>query len=262
MVYVRPGHDLEAVFRQFNRMFSALYDARNTYVVHVDIKSDKRLQELIEERFKDLPNAFLIESASASWAGITVVERTLALMQAALEADGDGGDNGSGGGGGGKDCGNGDHSGGRHGGGGGGWRYFVNIGHEDYPLVPQAAASARLAAFPDGTNFIKCWNIEGHDFFGQWEHHKTRVHAVYVDDFTGTTHDTRFRRPSMSDPSRSPYKFFKSLQQTVLSRNFVRHAVRSAAARRLLVYMATAQAPDELFFPTLLQLDPKFAATC
>lgn len=30
----------------------------------------------------------------------------------------------------------------------------------------------------DGTNFIKCWPIEGHDFFGQWEHHDQRLQDV------------------------------------------------------------------------------------
>ncbi len=50
------------------------------------------------------------------------------------------------------------------------------------------------------------------------------------------------------------YQFYKSLQQTVLSRAFVRYAVESAASRRLLLHLATSQAPDEIFFPTLLHL--------
>lgn len=45
---------------------------------------------------RDLPRQ--IPSVSVSWAGITVVERTLALMQKALEVDDS-------------------------------WRYFVNLGH-------------------------------------------------------------------------------------------------------------------------------------
>ncbi|CAN0446685.1 unnamed protein product, partial [Scytosiphon promiscuus] len=31
---------------------------------------------------------------------------------------------------------------------------------------------------PNGTNFIKCWPIEGHDFFGQMERHEQRVQDV------------------------------------------------------------------------------------
>lgn len=34
----------------------------------------------------------------------------------------------------------------------------------------------------------------------------------------------------------------------------MRFAVESAAARRLLLHLATSQAPDEIFFPTLLHL--------
>ncbi len=38
-----------------------------------------------------------------------------------------------------------------------------------------------------GSNFIHCWDINGHDFFGQWEHHHGRVQRVFVDMFDGRT---------------------------------------------------------------------------
>jgi len=70
--------------------------------------------------------------------------------------------------------------------------------------------------------------------------------------------------PSLPPPKE--YTFYKSLQQTVLSRSFVSTAVHSAEARRLLLYLATSEAPDEIFFPTLLHLPPHAAhasrATC
>ena len=54
-------------------------------------------------------------------------------------------------------------------------------------------------------------------------------------------------------------RFYKSLQQTMLSRDLTEYAVYSNEARRLLLYMATSKAPDELYFPTLTQLDKRFA---
>lgn len=45
----------------------------------------------------------------------------------------------------------------------------------------------------------------------------------------------------------------------MLSRQLSEYAIYSSEARRLLLYMATSKAPDELYFPTLTQLDERFA---
>ena len=47
----------------------------------------------------------------------------------------------------------------------------------------------------------------------------------------------------------------------VLSKDFARHACYSIAARRLLLYLANTEAPDEIFFPTLLQDSPEYQET-
>ena len=65
------------------------------------------------------------------------------------------------------------------------WEYFVNIGQEDYPLESPQAIQELLAQAPEATNFIYCWDINGHDFFGQWERHAKRINSVYVDQFDG-----------------------------------------------------------------------------
>lgn len=58
--------------------------------------------------------------------------------------------------------------------------------------------------------------------------------------------------------SQTEFEFFKSLQQTMLSRQLCKYATESSEARRLLLYMATSKAPDELYFPTLTQMDERF----
>ncbi|CAM9143706.1 unnamed protein product [Ectocarpus sp. 12 AP-2014] len=232
MVYQRKGYSPQTTLDQFGRMLKALYDEENTYVIHVDIKSDKALLDAISYHIKDLPN---VPSVSVSWGGITVVERTLALMTKAVEVDSS-------------------------------WRFFVNLGHEDYPSASQAEMRRWLKDRKDGTNFIKCWPIEGHDFFGQMERHEQRVQDVNVDDFMGGVKEYRTMSGNTGSQERpkTDYKFFKSLQQTMLSRQLTEYAIHSSEARRLLLYMATSKAPDELYFPTLTQLDERYSsmATC
>mmetsp|Transcript_32795 Transcript_32795/g.42108 ORF Transcript_32795/g.42108 Transcript_32795/m.42108 type:complete len:454 (-) Transcript_32795:403-1764(-) len=230
MVYQREGTSAEKVYRQFQRLFEALYHPENTYTVHIDIKSHDTLLAAVDSYLSWFDNAENIYSVSVSWAGITVVERTLALMQTALEMNSE-------------------------------WRYFVNLGHEDYPIMNQNEMSSWLETQSDGTNFIKCWEIDGHDFFGQWEHHERRVEVISVDNFVGQTFDTDFRRDRDDIMG---IKFYKSLQQTVLSRDFVHYASYGIEARRILIYLTNSKAPDELYFPTTLQSHPELAqtATC
>ncbi|CAN0462507.1 unnamed protein product, partial [Laminaria digitata] len=116
-------------------------------VVHVDIKSDQELLDAISTFLAKRDNTHEVPSVSVSWGGVTVVERTLALMQKAAEVDSS-------------------------------WRFFVNLGHEDYPSASQHEVRTWLKDQPDGTNFIKCWPIEGHNFFGQFERHESRVKDV------------------------------------------------------------------------------------
>ena len=42
---------------------------------------------------------------------------------------------------------------------------------------------------PPATNFIYCWDLRGHDFFGQWEHHQGRVSRVFVDLYNGKSRE-------------------------------------------------------------------------
>lgn len=133
---------------------------------------------------------------------------------------------------------------------------------EDYPSASQAEMRRWLKQKPDGTNFIKCWPIEKHDFFGQTEGHANRVKDVHVDDFAGSAKEFVTTAGKRGSQERAPsgYNFYKSLQQTMLSRELSEFATRSSEARRLLLYMATSKAPDELYFPTLTQLDERYAS--
>ena len=91
-------------------------------------------------------------------------------------------------------------------------------------------------------------------------HHQIRISRVYLDLYNGKSEEIE----GLTRPPPKDYTFYKSLQQTTLSRSFVSYAVRSIEARRLLLYLATSEAPDEIFFPTLIQTNEQHAAraTC
>ncbi|KAG5183246.1 core-2/I-branching enzyme-domain-containing protein [Tribonema minus] len=229
MVYQRQGVSAESALMQFQRLLRTLYDPVNTYAIHVDSKSDPTLIAGINRILQRLPNAVMLESTSVAWGGISVVERTLALAQAALELDQR-------------------------------WSYFVNIGHEDYPNASPREIRKALTAMPAGRNYMKCWHLAEHDFFGQIERHGPKARKVVVDDFAGMVHPTGFSKPADSMRALG-FQFYKSLQQMVISRDFCRHAVYSADARRLLLVTASLLAPDEVFFPTLLQQSDSYRST-
>ena len=61
---------------------------------------------------------------------------------------------------------------------------------EDYPLErPEVIQDYLAYSTPPATNFIYCWDLRGHDFFGQWEHHQGRVSRVFIDLFNGKSRE-------------------------------------------------------------------------
>ena len=59
------------------------------------------------------------------------------------------------------------------------WDYFLLMGHDTLPIVTLPYMEAFLTHTNSGTNdddseyrgtnFIYCWEVSGHSFFGQWE---------------------------------------------------------------------------------------------
>jgi hypothetical protein len=64
-------------------------------------------------------------------------------------------------------------------------------------LTSASDIQSTLARHPEATNFIYCWDLAGHDFFGQWERHDRRVTKVFIDYFDGKAQEMfkTFRKP-------------------------------------------------------------------
>jgi hypothetical protein len=233
MIYQKETQSINQVMTSFLRLFDSIYTPNNhLYVIHLDIKSDPSLhheiQRVCSSRGK---NCLKIYSRNVAWGSLSTGEMMLGLMQEAVESQIP-------------------------------WEYFILLGHESLPLVNLERMEEILQAYPSGTNFINCWNLEGYDFFGQYERNTNRLSEIFVDDFNGSLRQAAAAGGGGGgDPQaimkRSPptdIVFYKSLQQMILSSEFVRYAIYGPLTKRIMLYLANVRTSDEMLFPTILQV--------
>jgi hypothetical protein len=237
MTYQKQNKHVEETVSDFMRLMNHIYDENNhIYVLHNDLKSDPLLHERISNEFCKMKlNCISIQPRSVTWAGISVTEMNLALMQAADDFQYPNGTSSS-------------------------WEYFFLLGHESVPLSTLQYTERFLLNYPKQTNFINCWKGDGYDFFGQYEDINHRISRTVVDSYdSNILHETNIER-------KVPHgiEIYKSIQYVVLSREFVRFACHGPETRRVLLFLANVKASDELLLPTLLQLNRTIAntATC
>jgi hypothetical protein len=109
--------------QQFKRLFRAIHDPDNHYVVHVDANAGPDLQAEIRDFLKLYPNAAMLESRKALWGGYSLVDAELRGMEKLLEMNAD-------------------------------WEVFINLSGQDFPLMTQKSIKAFLARHR-GQEFIK-----------------------------------------------------------------------------------------------------------
>jgi hypothetical protein len=91
---------------QFKRMFKAIYEPGNHYVIHVDKRSGNALARELGEFIKPYPSAAMLTSQNAMWGGYSLVNAELRGMTKLLEMNAD-------------------------------WRYYINLSGQDFPLKSQ-----------------------------------------------------------------------------------------------------------------------------
>lgn len=188
MVYQKQEKSVNDVLIDFTRTFNSIYNPHHhVYVIHLDEKSDEILHHAINDRCQALPNCLQIAPRNVAWAGLTTGEVMLALMQEAYEST-------------------------FH------FDYFFLLGHESVPLVSVSVMETIISGYQYGTNFMNCWNVDNYEFFGQMENNTYRLTGVVVDSFNGQLFEDI---PLQRAPPRD-IVFFKSIQNFVVSRDFVR----------------------------------------
>ncbi len=108
---------------QFKRLFKAIHDPDNHYLVHVDKNSGPALEADIRDFLAAYPNAAVLESKKALWGGYSLVDAELRGMAKLLEM--------------GKD-----------------WTHFINLSGQDFPLMTQKRIKAFLTR-NSGKEFIR-----------------------------------------------------------------------------------------------------------
>jgi len=108
---------------QFKRLFKAIHDPANHYLVHVDKNAGPELENDLRAFLAAYPNAAVLESKRALWGGYSLVDAELRGMARLLEMDAR-------------------------------WDYFINLSGQDFPLATQG----RIRDFLDanrGREFIR-----------------------------------------------------------------------------------------------------------
>jgi hypothetical protein len=104
--------------QQFKRLFKAIYDPRNHYVIHVDKRAGKALDADIRAFVASYSHVEVLEAKPVQWGGYSMVDAELRGMERLLQMDGQ-------------------------------WTHFINLSGQDFPLATQNQIMARLKAAPD-----------------------------------------------------------------------------------------------------------------
>ncbi|HEY0262706.1 MAG TPA: beta-1,6-N-acetylglucosaminyltransferase [Chitinophagales bacterium] len=91
---------------QFKRLFTAIYEADNYYLIHIDKKADDEIGEEIQSFLAPYSNVFILKNEAVVWGGYSMVQAELDGMKYLLDIDEQ-------------------------------WDYFINLSGQDYPLKSQ-----------------------------------------------------------------------------------------------------------------------------
>ncbi|MDP9959754.1 beta-1,6-N-acetylglucosaminyltransferase [Chryseobacterium lathyri] len=108
---------------QFKRLFKALYDPSNFYLIHIDKKANQEIGEEIGVFLQKYPNVHILKSKNVVWGGYSMVQAELDGMKYLLDMEMK-------------------------------WDYFINLSGQDYPLKSQEIIKEFLSK-NNGKSYIK-----------------------------------------------------------------------------------------------------------
>lgn len=113
--------------RQFEWLFSALYNPFDLFAIHVDKKSSRATYQHVTSLADGSPNVCFLPRDSIVWGGWSIDEVTLRAIKFLLELDG-------------------------------AWGYFINLSGQDYPIQPIDEIRSALAEAPS-LNHLEAYTI-------------------------------------------------------------------------------------------------------
>lgn len=108
---------------QFKRLFKAIYDPANFYLIHIDKKANLEIGEDVNIFLQKYPNVHILKSKNVVWGGYSMVQAELDGMKYLLEMNMK-------------------------------WDYFINLSGQDYPLKSQEIIKDFLSK-NNGKSYIK-----------------------------------------------------------------------------------------------------------
>jgi hypothetical protein len=194
---------------QFKRMFHAIYAPGNSYLIHVDKNSGNALAKDIAAFLKPYQGVEILPGRPALWGGYSLVQAELRGMKRLLEMNP-------------------------------GWKYFINLSGQDFPLKSQAYIQEYLSAHDD-TQFMRCADqqIIRPDTMN-------RVSHIFVEAFARIFR-TRIARnfPAGARP-------FIGTQWKIVSRRFCEFVCHDPLADRFKRFYRRSFIADESFFQTVM----------
>ena len=113
---------------QFKKLFKAIYEPTNFYLIHIDKKASQEIGEEVKRFLKSYPNVHILDSENVVWGGYSMVQAELDGMKYLLSMNAK-------------------------------WDYFINLSGQDFPLRSQKIIKTFLSE-NYGKSYIKIANQE------------------------------------------------------------------------------------------------------
>lgn len=201
----------------FKRVFRAVYDPADYFLVHVDRKTSVGYHAAVADFLRAYANASVLPSMKVTWGGWNMVELQLAGMRRLLELGDD-------------------------------WSFFTNLSGQCFPLKTPARIRAALAT-KAGRNFVDVYDLEKH-----WPYGMIRVRYPWI-KIPGLPIRRPVRIPIRRRYLEGVRPYHGSSWFTV-SRAFCEYVVGHPDVKRFEDYYKWTVCADEGFFQTVLMHSP------
>ncbi|WP_228464682.1 beta-1,6-N-acetylglucosaminyltransferase [Chryseobacterium antibioticum] len=108
---------------QFKKLFTAIYESTNFYLIHIDKKASQEIGENVRIFLKSYSNVHILDSENVVWGGYSMVQAELDGMKYLLNMNAQ-------------------------------WDYFINLSGQDYPLKSQKIIREFLSK-NNGKSYLK-----------------------------------------------------------------------------------------------------------
>lgn len=201
----------------FKRVFRAVYDPADYFLIHVDRKTDAGYHAAVAEFLRPYPNASVLLSRRIDWGAWNMVDLQIRGMHQLLNKADD-------------------------------WSFFTNLSGQCFPLKPPAQIRAELAAKPS-RNFLDVSDLEQ-----VWPAGLARVRYYWV-KIPGL-HIRRPVRLPIRRRFPAGTRPYHGSSWFTLSRTFCEYVVHSPDVKRFMDFYRWTVCADEGFFQTVLMHSP------